>query len=215
MLDLLFMGAAGLFMIGTLVIAHEAGHFVVARLFGVGTPVFSVGMGHRLFGFRWWDTDFRISMFPIGGYVRMAGADPFGEQSEDEQVPPEQDFMLRPVWQRFLIMGAGPAVNLALPLFVFTGLLMLGRPEVGPEVGRVFSGTAADRAGLRAGDVIRSVNGEPVEVWHDVVEALREHVGRALGGARRWGGARRAPAGRGAARRARRARPVRVRGGPV
>lgn len=179
MFGYVLMTVAGLFMIGFLVVVHEAGHFLAARFFGVGTPVFSIGMGPRLFGFTWWETDFRISLLPVGGYVRMSGADPFGEQDDSEEVPPEQDFMRRPVWQRFIIMFAGPGVNLALPFFVFTVLMMLGRPDVGPEIGRVFEGSAAERAGLQPHDLIRAVDGRPVEIWHDVVQALAAHEGAA------------------------------------
>lgn len=167
----------GLIGIGLLVVVHELGHFVVARLFGIGTPVFSVGMGPRLFGFRAWDTDIRISALPIGGYVQLAGADPFGEEDVDSGVPPEEDFSKRPAWQKLLVMAAGPGVNLLLPIALFTGLLMAGRPEVAGEVGEVLPDTPAAAAGLRSGDRILSIDGEPVEVWMDVSSSLERHLG--------------------------------------
>ena len=117
---------AGLVMISFVVVIHEFGHFIVARAFGIGTPVFSVGMGPRLFGFMWKDTDFRVSALPLGGYVQMAGADPFGEEDANSWVDPEEDFMKKPVWQRLLVMLAGPAMNIGLPFVVFTGVFMLG-----------------------------------------------------------------------------------------
>ena len=165
---------AGLVMVSVLVVIHELGHFLVARLFKVGTPVFSVGMGPRIAGFRWLDTDFRISLLPIGGYVQMSGADPFGEEDAEAWVDPELDFMKKPVWQRLLIMLAGPAMNLALPFVVFTAVLMLGQPQLDPTVGRVSPGSAAQVAGIEPGDIVTSVEGQPVEIWSDVVGALAD-----------------------------------------
>jgi len=164
---------AGLVMVSVLVVIHELGHFLVARWFKVGTPVFSVGMGPRLWGFRWLDTDFRISLLPIGGYVMMSGADPFGEEDASAGwVDPELDFMKKPVWQRLLIMLAGPAMNLALPFVVFTAVLMAGQPQLDPVIGRVIPGSVAAEAGLEPGDRIVEVQGQPVDIWGDVVNAL-------------------------------------------
>jgi regulator of sigma E protease len=164
--------AAGLVMVSVLVVIHELGHWLVARLFKVGTPVFSIGMGPRIAGFRWLDTDFRISALPVGGYVQMSGADPFGEEDADAWVDPEADFMRKPVWQRLLIMLAGPAMNLALPFVVFTAVLMAGQPQLDRSIGRVVPGSAADAAGLRPHDVIVKVEGQPVTIWSDVSTLL-------------------------------------------
>ncbi|MBW1879720.1 MAG: site-2 protease family protein, partial [Deltaproteobacteria bacterium] len=128
---------AGLVMLSVLVIIHEFGHFVVARLFRVGVPVFSVGMGPRVGGFRWKGTDYRLSALPIGGYVQLAGADPFGEEDPDAYVDPAEDFMQKPVWQRFLVMLAGPAANLALPLLILSAILMAGEQRPDTVIGMV------------------------------------------------------------------------------
>jgi len=166
---------AGLVMVSFLVVIHEFGHFLVARWFKVGTPVFSIGMGPRLFGFRWLDTDFRFSLLPIGGYVQMSGADPFGEEDASAGwVDPELDFMKKPVWQRLLIMLAGPVMNLALPFVVFTLVLMAGQPQLDTVIGRVVPGTVAEEAGLRAGDQVVEVQGESVDIWGDVVSGLSD-----------------------------------------
>lgn len=172
---------AGLVMVGVLVVVHEAGHFVVAKLFRIGAPVFSIGMGPRLFGFSWRGTDYRVSMLPVGGYVRMAGADPFGEEDPDAIVNPDEDFMQRPVWQRLLVMFAGPAANLILPFVLFAAVLLLGEPQPGPEIGLVLPSSPAARSGLREGDVLAEVAGRPIDVWADLVLAVGdEHVGREL-----------------------------------
>ena len=106
---------AGLFAIGLLVVVHELGHALMARLFGVEVPVFSVGMGPRLFGVHWRGTDWRVSAFPVGGYVQMAGSDMFGEEDASSDIDPERSFMNKPVWQRLLIALAGPAANRRCP----------------------------------------------------------------------------------------------------
>ncbi len=162
---------AGVVMIGVLVIVHEAGHYVVARLFKVGTPVFSIGMGPRIFGFRFWDTDFRISLLPIGGYVRMSGADAFGEEDAEGWANPEEDFMRKPVWQRLLIMLAGPAANLILPFLLFTGIYMLGMPMPDSVVGVVRPGSVAEQAGIRSGDEIVAVAGSEVSKWKELLRS--------------------------------------------
>ena len=150
--------AAGLVMLSVLVVVHEFGHFVVARIFGVGVPVFSVGMGPRLFGFHYGGTDYRVSALPVGGYVQMSGADPFGEQDVAQDVPEDEDFMRKPVWQRLIIMLAGPGVNIALPFVLFTVLLMMGRPDWNSRVGAVLPGTPAEEAGFQVMSVGTSRN---------------------------------------------------------
>lgn len=171
---------AGLVMVGVLVVIHEAGHFLVAKAFGIGAPVFSIGMGPRLFGFVWRGTDYRVSAFPVGGYVLLAGADPFGEEDADSWIDPEEDFMKRPVWQRLLVMFAGPAANLALPFVLFTAVLMLGEPQMINVIGTILPGTEAERVGLQEGDRILNAAGIEIEVWADYVRVLDDHVDKAV-----------------------------------
>jgi len=160
-----------------LVVVHEFGHFLAAKIFRVGVPVFSVGMGPRVAGFFWKGTDYRLSALPIGGYVQLAGADPFGEEDFDEpRLPPEQDFMQKPVWQRLIVMLAGPLANLILPVVIFTLLFMGGYPEFRSEIGMVSYDSPAWRAGLRSGDLVVAVDGESVRVWRDLESALARRV---------------------------------------
>ena len=152
--------------IALLIIVHEFGHFVVARMCGVHTPVFSVGFGRRLWGFDLWGTDFRLSAIPFGGYVRMAGADPFGYYEEDDELPdPSMGFMRKPLWQRVAILLAGPGANVLYALAIVTIALMVGEPKALADVGTVVSGTVAERAGFQAGDRIVEVNGHSVLTW--------------------------------------------------
>jgi regulator of sigma E protease len=172
---------AAVVLISVIVVVHEWGHFITARLFGVTVHVFSIGFGRRLFGFRYGDTDYRVSEIPVGGYVLMAGADPFGEEDADAEpdVPPENSFLHKPIWQRLIISGAGPGVNVLLPFVLFTGLLMAGRPDAGNEVGMVVAGSAAAEAGVRAGDRIVAFDGAPVRIWRDLEDAIEARVGEA------------------------------------
>ena len=115
---------AALILIGVLVFIHEFGHFIVAKMLGVHCTIFSIGYGKRLIGIEFGGTDYRISMLPFGGYVRMAGADPFGHGDEDDHLleNPEDAFMRKAVWKRLLIVAAGPIFNLVLPIVAFTAL---------------------------------------------------------------------------------------------
>src|SRR5438309_5887619 len=98
-------------VLGFLVFAHESGHFFIAKLFRVRVLVFSLGFGKRLFGFRKGETDYRVSLIPLGGYVRMAG-----DMPDDAQPPMPGDFLAKPKWQRFLILLAGPVMNLLIAI---------------------------------------------------------------------------------------------------
>src|SRR5260370_25525830 len=103
-------------MVGILIFVHEFGHYAAAKLFGVRVEVFSLGFGKRLFGFRRGDTDYRVSVLPLGGYVKMAGENPMEASTGDPG-----EFASHPRWQRFLIAIAGPTMNIVFTIVVLTG----------------------------------------------------------------------------------------------
>src|SRR5215210_2578876 len=111
-------------VLGFLIFAHEAGHFMFAKLFRVRVLVFSFGFGKRLFGFRKGDTDYRVSLVPLGGYVRMAGDNP-----EENQPANPDEFLSKPKWQRFLILVAGPFMNVVIAVTFVAILAMVGIEE--------------------------------------------------------------------------------------
>ncbi len=157
-------------VLGIMVLIHELGHFAVAKWCGVRVETFSIGFGTRLFGFRRGDTDYRISVLPLGGYVKMAGDVPGEAPSGDPG-----EFNAHPRWHRTLIAFAGPIANfiLSLVLLTFVGLyhhevdMYLDSPAV---VDYVPTGTAAANAGLSAGDLITSFNGHANPTWFQVFE---------------------------------------------
>ncbi|MEZ4236532.1 MAG: M50 family metallopeptidase [Myxococcota bacterium] len=159
---------AGLVMIGVLVVIHEF------RPLPGGPPVQGgharVLRGHRQppVGVRAFDTDFRISMLPFGGYVQMAGADPFGEGPGPARRARAR-LHAQARLAAALIMLAGPGMNIALSYAVFTLVAMLGEPVADAVVGYVSPGTAAEAAGVQPGDRIVAVDGQPVAIWGDAV----------------------------------------------
>ena len=144
----------------------------MAKACGVGVPVFSIGFGRRLFGIRWRGTDYRVSLLPFGGYVRMEGADPFQDGGEGADTSSPTSFMGKPVWQRLLIVAAGPAMNLVLPIVVFTMLFMGGQPQAASTVGRVDFDSPAWDAGLRGGERVIAIDGEAVTLWGDLSDRM-------------------------------------------
>jgi regulator of sigma E protease len=167
---------AAIGMIAILVFIHEFGHFIVAKACGVHVKVFSIGFGRPLVGFDYRGTEYRLSVLPFGGYVQMAGADPFGTGEEDDDCldDPSKAFLRRPVWQRLLVVAAGPAFNLVLPIVLFTVLLMAGEPQPSNQIGMVDRGGLAEQVGLKAGDEIAAVDGKPVTTWNAVAKELSQ-----------------------------------------
>ena len=158
---------AFIFVLGVMVLVHELGHFLAARLFDVKVDAFAVGMGPRLFGFRGKETDYKVCALPIGGFVKMAGENP-GE-------PPEspRDFMAKPRWQRIIIALAGPVFNFGLAVVLLVGLFMshyekLAYLEEQAVVGFVAKDSGAAEAGIQRGDVLVAIDGTPTPDWESV-----------------------------------------------
>ena len=158
---------------GILVFVHEFGHFFMAKLVGVRVEVFSFGYGKRLFGFKRGDTDYRISLLPLGGYVRLLGEGMF---ETDRPIAPD-DMMAKTRFQRLLIMAMGSIMNIVLAVVVVAFLNGVGTsvPEyldAPPVVGWIESGSPAEQAGLRIDDEILRIAGREVGTWSDVQMAV-------------------------------------------
>jgi regulator of sigma E protease len=169
-------------VLGILILIHEWGHFIVARLSGVGVERFSIGFGPVLWRYKGKETEYCLSAIPMGGYVKMMGDDenPL-EGGKTGALDPARAFNLKPVWVRFLIVFAGPGMNFVLAVILTALAFMLwGRPVVPAVVGRVAEGSAAAQAGITAGDKILTVDGRAVQYWDEVQTLVQEGRGRKL-----------------------------------
>ncbi|MDB5713799.1 MAG: metalloprotease [Sphingomonadales bacterium] len=161
--------------IAPLIFIHEMGHYLVGRWFGVKAEVFSIGFG-RPFA-KWTDkrgTRWQVGWMPLGGYVRFAGDMTAASEPTDEwlSLPPEErnrTFQAKTVWQRALIVLAGPMTNFLFAIIVFVGLFSFyGEPRVDPVIGSVVAGSAAEHAGLRAGDRIIAIDGTSISRYDQI-----------------------------------------------
>jgi regulator of sigma E protease len=168
-------------VIGILILVHELGHFFVARWTGVGVERFSIGFGPVLLRWRGRETEYVLSAIPMGGYVKMMGEENPLEGGGGPVNDPAKSFALKALWARFLIVFAGPAMNLVLAAVIFAVVLAaLGRPVWPATIGKVTDNSAAAAAGLRLGDTIAAVDGRAVAYWEDVDRAVAGSAGRAL-----------------------------------
>jgi len=166
-------------VLGLLIFFHEFGHFLVARIMGIGVSTFSLGFGPKLTGFVLGKTEYRLSAVPLGGYVHLVG------ESEDAELPKgftrQESFSRRPPWQRILVVAAGPVFNFALAWFIYWGLFLAhGQTQLLPEIGQISDDGPAQEAGLKPGDMVLSVNNENVEYWEDLVLHIQQSKGDPL-----------------------------------
>ncbi len=169
-----------LVLIGVMINIHELGHFWAARYFDVRVEAFSFGFGKRLFGFRRGETDYRFSLIPLGGYVKMAG-----EQLSEEAVSDPRSVLAKPRWQRLIIAFAGPFMNVVLAVGVLTGLYMvkyqrISDADMDPVIGHVAADSPAAKAGLQEGDRIVKIEGKVKPDWDDVMMKEAEGAFRTL-----------------------------------
>jgi len=168
-------------VLGLLIFVHEFGHFLWAKLFGVKVLKFSLGFGPKLVGRQFGETEYLISAFPLGGYVKMFGENP-GEVAEDDLSPAElkRSFATRPVWQRFIIVAGGPIFNLIFAMFLFFIIVLVAgmpQPVDNTTIGGVGPDTPAAEAGLQEGDTIVAINGTETRHWEDVSELIKDSKG--------------------------------------
>ena len=158
---------AFLFVLGVLVFVHELGHYLMAKRLGIRVLTFSLGFGPKLLKYKWGDTEYCISVVPLGGYVKMAGENP-----DDPRSGRDDEFLSKTKWQRFLVLIMGPAMNLVLAVVLMAVVLTQGAqvPAFQDDpvvVGAVLKGSPAEQTGIRPGDRITKVAGRTVSTWEE------------------------------------------------
>ncbi len=161
-------------VLGVLIFVHELGHFIFAKLFGVGVEKFSLGFGPKLVGFKKGGTEYMVSAFPLGGYVKMVGE---GDDAEPAEEDKGLSFAEKPPLKRIGIVVAGPVSNIVFAFLVYITLFMVGVPFPTARIGEVLKDKPAARAGILTNDVITEINGKPVKQWDDFAKTIAEGKG--------------------------------------
>lgn len=164
-------------LLGILIFVHELGHFLVAKWSGVGVLKFSLGFGPRLIGKRMGETEYLISVIPLGGYVKLLG------EAGDEELSPEDErrsFQNQSVYKRIAIVAAGPLFNFLLAIIAFSIIYTVGVPTLTSRVGGVQEGAAAFEAGIKEGDMVLAIDGVEVSYWSDMAAIIRDSKGKDL-----------------------------------
>lgn len=163
--------------LGALIFIHELGHFIFAKLFGVGVDKFSLGFGPKLIGKKVGETEYLLSAFPLGGYVKMVGE---GDDTELTEADKARSFAGKPPLQRIVIVAAGPVFNLLFAYLIFIVVYMVGVPAATTRIGEVIKDKPAARAGLQAKDLVTAINGKPVDRWDELSSTIAEGKGQAV-----------------------------------
>jgi regulator of sigma E protease len=160
-----------LIILGPLVVFHEFGHYLFARLFNVKAEIFSIGFGPKLWSRQMGETELRVSAIPLGGYVKLLGED---RQSDLTAAELARALHRQAPWKRFFIFFGGPLFNFIFAVLVFMAILVIGEPQVASVVGRVVHHSAAERAGFQSGDRITAIDGKKTDKFEDVQSRINE-----------------------------------------
>jgi len=170
-------------VIAVIILVHETGHYVAARMCGIRVETFSIGFGPRIRSFRWQGTEFILAWIPLGGYVKMAGIVDENFDGESSLTGAPDEFMSKTALQKAFVICAGVIMNLLLAVVIYTGLFLAwGSQEPSPEpvVAGVYADYPAASAGIQTGDRFVRINGQPVDTWEDLEQIIRLHAGREI-----------------------------------
>lgn len=162
-------------LFGVVVFIHELGHFTVAKLSGVFVERFALGFGPALIKKKWGDTEYAICILPLGGYVKMRGEDP--EEAAASTTVDPRSFAQKPPRVRIAIASMGPIANLLLPVIIFSALFFTGMPTLVSQVGWIAPNSPAEKGGLMPGDLVKTINGNPIWRWSDMEEFFQKNAG--------------------------------------
>lgn len=163
-----------LLILSFLVFFHELGHFIVARICGVKVEVFSIGFGKKLVSWRFGQTEYALSMIPLGGYVKLKGQDDSNPKLKNYE---SDSYLSKSPWQRIAILLAGPFFNLFLAFLLYMAVGLLGKVSLLPVVGEVKESYPAVKAGIKAGDRILAINGKEIKTWEELDSMIMESQG--------------------------------------
>ena len=162
--------AAAVFVFGLLVLVHEFGHFITAKMTGMRVDEFAIGFGPKIISRKHGETLYSLRAIPLGGFNDIAGMDPENNTAGD------RGFCEKPVLSRMVVILAGATMNFILPIILFFMIfatLGIGKPSPEPVIGGIIQGMSAEQAGLKAGDKILSVNGQAVTTWKEFTDQLK------------------------------------------
>jgi regulator of sigma E protease len=163
-------------VLGALIVVHEFGHFIVAKKSGVRVERFSIGFGPPLWRKQWRDTEYRLALVPLGGYVKM-----YGEQLDETTSDSEGSFLHQSVWKRIPIVAAGPGFNLLFAVVLIAFIHTMGIPvEKSVRLGKILDGSAAAQAGLQTDDTVIAIDGKPIERIDELKARIVASEGHAL-----------------------------------
>ncbi len=162
-------------LLGGLIFFHESGHYLMAKFFGVKVEVFSLGFGKKIFRRQIGETEYALSLIPLGGYVKLMGDDPYKGVPAAEA---ERAFSTQKLYKRFLIVAAGPLANLLLAAVLFTVIFWIGQPVRATKIGSVVAGSPAWDAGLRSGDRITAVDSTEISLWSELEDQIKAKLGK-------------------------------------
>ncbi len=183
--DILYNILGVIVLLVILIFVHEFGHFLIAKLSGVGVLKFSLGFGPRLFGRKYGETEYIVSAIPLGGYVKLLGESDKEEISEEDK---QRSFANQKASKRICIIAAGPVFNFLFAVVVFWVIYMIGVPVMTTEIGGIQKGSAAEAAGFREHDRITAIDGRKVATWTDIANFTTKSEGRELAFTIRRGG---------------------------
>ncbi|MDX1808176.1 MAG: RIP metalloprotease RseP [Sulfurospirillaceae bacterium] len=166
-----------LLVLSFLIFFHELGHFIAARYFGVSVEVFSIGFGKKVFSKMYNDTEYRISMIPLGGYVQMKGQD----DTDPTKISHDEDsYNTKKPWQRILILFAGPFANFLLAFLLYVAIGNIGVNKFVPTIGNISKNSPAQISGLMHGDKVLSINNNPIKTWDELSDKIKNSNGTLL-----------------------------------
>ncbi|MBF0516330.1 MAG: RIP metalloprotease RseP [Nitrospirae bacterium] len=167
-------------LLGALIFVHELGHFIFAKAVGIKVTKFSLGIGPKLIGRKYGDTEYMLSAFFVGGYVKMHGDEMADAEGAQEIEETDRAFFAQPIYKRALVVAAGSVFNILFAVFLFSLIFLTGVPRYLSVIGEVAKDSPALRAGLKAGDTITQIGSTQIQYWEEMTEIIHENPGKPL-----------------------------------